>query len=369
MIADKVLETTDTTGTGTYALNGSPSGFVTFILAFTTGKPCFYICTNAAATIWEIGYGVITAGSPATLTHNLIRSSTGSLISWGAGTKTIYNYSIGAALGLLLVGNAGSARPGWLQKWGRWIKSDASPRVAYLFDGTSDLPYADIDDSAHSYSFRAYSEDAGATEGPYAELDRNSASAAANDLVGVAQWAIRSATGVKRIAAKVIGKIVTATNGAEDLALLVQTIIGGTLATVLTITKGLQIGAPTGGDVANAVNAQAGFYDNGVRIGMAGINSQADSYTLVLADAGKLVEMTKATANNLTVPLNSSVAFPVNTAIDVVQNGAGQVTIVAAGGVTIRSTGGKLKLYGQYSAATLLKRGTDEWYLLGDLVA
>jgi hypothetical protein len=98
-------------------------------------------------------------------------------------------------------------------------------------------------------------------------------------------------------------------------------------------------------------------------------NRQTASYTLVLADADKLVEMNVATANNLTVPLNSSVAFPIGTQILLAQYGAGQTTIVAASGVTIRSNGAKLKLNVQYSGATLIKIGTDEWYLFGDIVA
>lgn len=94
-----------------------------------------------------------------------------------------------------------------------------------------------------------------------------------------------------------------------------------------------------------------------------------DNYTLILTDAGKVVEMDKATAVNLTVPLNATVAFPIGTVIEIWQKGAGQVTVVATGGVTIRSTEGKLKLYGQYAGASLRKRGTDEWVLVGDLVA
>lgn len=98
-----------------------------------------------------------------------------------------------------------------------------------------------------------------------------------------------------------------------------------------------------------------------------GQNTQTASYTLVLADAGKVVEMDVATANNLTIPLNSSVAFPVGTVIELWQKGAGQVTIVPTGGVTLRSPGGLTKLYGQYSGGTLRKRATDEWVLQGDL--
>jgi hypothetical protein len=96
-------------------------------------------------------------------------------------------------------------------------------------------------------------------------------------------------------------------------------------------------------------------------------NRQTASYTLVLSDADKLVEMNVGSANNLTVPLNSSVAFPTGTQILLAQYGAGQTTIVATSGVTIRSNGAKLKLNAQYSGATLIKIAENEWYLFGDI--
>jgi hypothetical protein len=96
-------------------------------------------------------------------------------------------------------------------------------------------------------------------------------------------------------------------------------------------------------------------------------NRQTVSYTLALSDADKLVEMNVASANNLTVPLNSVIPFPIGTKVDLTQYGAGQTTVVATGGVTVRSAGGALKLAAQYSGATLVKIATDEWYLFGDI--
>ena len=96
-------------------------------------------------------------------------------------------------------------------------------------------------------------------------------------------------------------------------------------------------------------------------------NTQTDSYTLVLTDAGKIVVMNKATANTLTVPPNSSVAFGTNTRIDLLQYGAGQTSVAAGAGVTIYSSGSKLKLTGQYSGASLWKQGTNTWVLIGDI--
>lgn len=99
------------------------------------------------------------------------------------------------------------------------------------------------------------------------------------------------------------------------------------------------------------------------------VNTQTDSYTLVLGDSYGTVEMNKATANNLTVPPNADVAFVIGTYIEVTQYGAGQTTLVAGSGVTIRSKSGNLKITGQYSGATLYKRATNEWVALGDLSA
>jgi hypothetical protein len=98
-------------------------------------------------------------------------------------------------------------------------------------------------------------------------------------------------------------------------------------------------------------------------------NRQTASYTLVLSDADKLVEMNVGSANNLTVPLNSSVAFSTGTQILLAQYGAGQTTVVATSGVTIRSNGAKLKLNAQYSGATLVKIAENEWYLFGDIAS
>lgn len=92
------------------------------------------------------------------------------------------------------------------------------------------------------------------------------------------------------------------------------------------------------------------------------------AYTLVLADAFKMVTMDNAGTNTLTVPPNTAVAFPANTRIDLGQDGAGQTTIVAGAGVTIR-TPETLKLRKQWSKASLIRRAANVWDLVGDLEA
>lgn len=162
------------------------------------------------------------------------------------------------------------------------------------------------------------------------------------------------------------------------------------------------------------------------------INAQTASYTIALTDVGKMVEMSVATANNLTVPANATVAYPVGSQINILQTGVGQTTIVPATiATTTYSSGGALgattvvvasatgvavgqlitgtgfaantlvtaingttitfdtattaqvsgsivfkvgvvgtptlKMRTKYSSATLIKRATDTWVVVGDL--
>jgi hypothetical protein len=96
------------------------------------------------------------------------------------------------------------------------------------------------------------------------------------------------------------------------------------------------------------------------------LNAQTGTtYTPVLADNGKLVTLSNASAITLTVPTNASVAYPIGAQINIEAIGAGQVTVVGDTGVTVNGTGTKLRV--QWSAATLVKLGTDSWTLVGDL--
>ena len=92
------------------------------------------------------------------------------------------------------------------------------------------------------------------------------------------------------------------------------------------------------------------------------------SYTLVLSDNGKLVEVANASAITVSIPTNST-AFPIGSQITVLQSGVGQITIAAAtpGTTTVNATPG-LKLRAQWSSAVLIKRNTEQWVVIGDLV-
>jgi hypothetical protein len=103
------------------------------------------------------------------------------------------------------------------------------------------------------------------------------------------------------------------------------------------------------------------------------INAQTGTtYTFVLADQGKYITASNASAQTYSIPTNASVAFPVGTSIDIFQLGAGQVTVqaVTSGTTTVLSTGATAaapKARVQYSAMTLKKVATDTWHVIGDI--
>jgi len=111
-----------------------------------------------------------------------------------------------------------------------------------------------------------------------------------------------------------------------------------------------------------------GTFTAGVAVGQAvDLDRKTADYTLVLTDAGKVIEINSGSSENVTIPPNSSVAFPVGTQIVVVRLGAGAVVIVEGSGVTTRSDGDKNKIKSQYSSCVLIKHETNEWYILGNL--
>ena len=141
----------------------------------------------------------------------------------------------------------------------------------------------------------------------------------------------------------------------------------------ITATRRLLVNTSTDNgfqvDINGNTNITGNLTVSGTTPSIITFNRQSSSYTLAISDAGLMVEMNVATANNLTIPLNSAVPFVIGQIIEIAQYGVGQTTILPISGVTIRSYTGLTKLSGQYAAATLTKVGTNEWYLFGNLTA
>ena len=142
---------------------------------------------------------------------------------------------------------------------------------------------------------------------------------------------------------------------------LTGNVTGNASGTALTVTQAAQTAITSVGTLTSL--AVSGGIVAPIQIPTA----KTASYTLVIGDAGKLIQMNVGSANNLTIPPNSSVDFDVGTQIIITQIGAGATTIVDGSGVTTNSKDNKAAIDGQYSSVSLLQTADDTWLVTGAL--
>jgi hypothetical protein len=90
VLADRVRETSTTTGTGTITLAGAIYGYQSFA-AIGNGNATYYTIYDQTSGAWEVGIGTYTAsGTTLSRTTVLSSSNSGSLVPFGAGTKDVF---------------------------------------------------------------------------------------------------------------------------------------------------------------------------------------------------------------------------------------------------------------------------------------
>ena len=88
-LANRVQETTTTSGTGTVTLGGAVTGYVTFISSFTVGDAVYYAIDNGSGE-WEIGIGTLVTSSTLSRDTVIESSNSNALVNFSAGTKRIF---------------------------------------------------------------------------------------------------------------------------------------------------------------------------------------------------------------------------------------------------------------------------------------
>ena len=123
ILADRVRETSTTTGTGALSLAGAVVGYQTFSSAIGNTNTCYYAISNPGVAEWEVGIGTYaTSGNTLTRTTILKSSNANAAVNFSAGTKDVFvtypatksvyldasgNVTIAGGLGV-----GGSAAPG-----------------------------------------------------------------------------------------------------------------------------------------------------------------------------------------------------------------------------------------------------------------
>ena len=91
ILADRVRETSTTTGTGALSLAGAVVGYQTFSSAIGNTNTCYYAISNPGVAEWEVGIGTYaTSGNTLTRTTIIKSSNANAAVNFSAGTKDVF---------------------------------------------------------------------------------------------------------------------------------------------------------------------------------------------------------------------------------------------------------------------------------------
>jgi hypothetical protein len=91
ILADRVRETSTTTGSGALTLAGAVTGYQTFSAGVGNANTCYYAISNPGIAEWEVGIGTYaTTGNTLTRTTVLKSSNANAAVVFSAGTKDVF---------------------------------------------------------------------------------------------------------------------------------------------------------------------------------------------------------------------------------------------------------------------------------------
>ena len=131
VLADRVLETTTTTGSGTISLAGASVGYQSFSTGVGNGNTTYYAITLDGGSEWEVGVGTYTSVGD-TLSRDIVLSSSagGAKVTFSAGVKKVFvtypaeksvNFDVSGNISLSSVVISGVAYPS--------VSSDAANKL------------------------------------------------------------------------------------------------------------------------------------------------------------------------------------------------------------------------------------------------
>ena len=90
ILADRVRDTSSTTGTGAFTVTGTaPTGYRTFSTVCAVSDTLDYFIQHRTADEWEVGLATYSASNQLTRTTVLSSSNAGSAVSFSSGTKDV----------------------------------------------------------------------------------------------------------------------------------------------------------------------------------------------------------------------------------------------------------------------------------------
>ncbi|MCH9717728.1 MAG: hypothetical protein K0U52_11690 [Gammaproteobacteria bacterium] len=127
------------------------------------------------------------------------------------------------------------------------------------------------------------------------------------------------------------------------------------------------ITAPVNGQFAyltgtsNLTKYTGAAWEDAIAVAPTAVQEKASNYTLLASDAGSYIYVTAAA----TITIADVLA--VGETVNIISTTAGAVDFAAGAGVTLYSKDSLVALTGQYSGASVTKKATGDYYIIGDL--
>src|SRR3990167_369136 len=90
IVADRVKETSTTTGTGNIALAGAVTGYQAFDDVMANNDTCYYVIELQSGSEWEVGLGTFNDTDTLVRTTPTASSNAGAAVNFSAGTKNVF---------------------------------------------------------------------------------------------------------------------------------------------------------------------------------------------------------------------------------------------------------------------------------------
>jgi hypothetical protein len=90
VLADRVQETSTTSGTGSITLLGAVTGFQSFLSGIGNGNTTYYTIYEQGTSNWEVGIGSLSGGTTLSRDTIIASSNSGAIVTFGAGLKNVF---------------------------------------------------------------------------------------------------------------------------------------------------------------------------------------------------------------------------------------------------------------------------------------
>lgn len=254
--ADRVRDTSTTTGTGNITVSGTaPTGFRTFSAVLSVNDTFYYAIQSQGANEWEVGLGTYSSANVFARTTVLASSNSGSAVNFSAGTKDVF-ITLAAA---------------------RTVQQDASENVGI---GTT------------APAVRLHAVTSTATTNAVTQVLRVDSQSTGTPAAGIGvgiQFATETAANNTEIGATIEAITTDVTSASEDFDLSFKTMAAGATAAErmrLTSTGNLQFNSGYG-SVATAYGVRAWVTFNGT--GTVAINGSGNVSSITDSNTGRFI--------------------------------------------------------------------------------